>query len=54
MNSSGRLPSADWTTLAPPDPSRAPSCSVAVPTVRASSASAVAESTNVTTSLTPA
>ena len=31
-NSSGRLPSADWTTPAPPEPSREPSCSVAPPT----------------------
>ena len=31
---------ADWTTLAPPEPSRAPSCSVAVPTRRARAASA--------------
>ena len=31
MNSSGRLPSADWTTPAPPEPSREPSCSVPLP-----------------------
>ena len=54
MKSSGRLPSADWTTLAPPEPSRAPSCSVAVPTRRASAASAAAATRNVTTSFSPA
>ena len=41
------MPSADWTTLAPPEPSRAPSCSVAVPTRRASAASAAAATKNV-------
>ena len=54
MKSSGRLPSADWTTLAPPEPSRAPSCSVAVPTRRASRASAAAATTNVSTAPSPA
>ena len=47
MKSSGRLPRPDWTTLAPPEPSREPSCSVAVPTRRARSASAAAATTNV-------
>ena len=52
--SSGRFPSADWTTPAPPEPSRPPSCSVAAPTSRASAASAPAETKNTSTSFAPA
>jgi len=49
MKSSGRLPSADWTTPAADEPTRPPSCSVAPPTRRASRAIAAAAIENVTT-----
>ena len=54
MKSSGRLPRADWMTLAPPEPSRAPICSVAVPTSRARAARAAAATKNVRTGPAPA
>ncbi len=44
--SSGRLPSALWTTPVPPAPSRSPSASTLRPTRLASSASATPEMTN--------
>src|SRR6266478_2633404 len=49
MKSSGRLPSADWIAPAAEDPTRLPSCSVEVPTSRASTAIASAARMNVST-----
>src|SRR5919198_59702 len=46
MKSSGRFPSADWITPATEEPKRAPSCSVAPPTSRASTAIASASSSH--------
>ena len=50
-NSSGRLPSADCRMPVAPGPSLEPSCSVASPTIIASSASAAAVTANVSTTL---
>ena len=49
MNSSGRLPSADWSTPVAPGPNRSPSCSTERPTTEASRQTAAAETTNATT-----
>ncbi len=46
MNSSGRLPSADWSTPVAPGPNRSPSCSTDRPTSTASRLIAAADSTN--------
>jgi hypothetical protein len=51
MKSSGRLPSADCTVPALAAPRRAPSCSVAPPTRRASAAIATAATTNCSTAV---
>ena len=48
------MPRPDWTTLAPPEPSRAPSCSVAVPTRRARAAERGGGDEKVATSFRPA
>ena len=45
-NSSGRLPSADWTTPVIPEPRRSPSRSTLRPTIVARTPSAAAETTN--------
>ena len=51
MNSSGRLPSADWSTPVAPGPNRSPSCSTLRPTSVASSVTATAETTNAATAV---
>ena len=53
MKSSGRLPSADCTLPATDEPSRLPSCSVAVPTRRARTAIASAAKINESTGVAP-
>ena len=53
MNSSGRLPSADWRTPVAPGPKRSPSCSTERPTSDASRHTAPAETTNATTEFQP-
>ena len=54
MNSSGRLPSADWRTPVRPGPNRLPSWSVPSPTSAASAASVTAARMNTATSEPPA
>ena len=46
MNSSGRLPSADWSTPVAPGLNRSPSCSTERPTSEASKVTATAEQRN--------
>src|SRR3954469_6926064 len=53
MNSSGRLPSADWSTPVAPGPKRSPSCSTERPTSDARRQTAAAETTKATTASQP-
>src|SRR3954454_6468683 len=53
MNSSGRLPRADWSTPVAPGPKRSPSCSTERPTSEASRQTAPAETTKASTEFQP-
>src|SRR4051812_14736541 len=53
MNSSGRLPRADWSTPVAPGPKRSPSCSTDRPTSEASRHTAPAETTKASTEFHP-
>ena len=49
MNSSGKLPNADWSTPVAPGPNRSPSCSTDRPTSAARMPTAAAETTKANT-----